>query len=788
MKKRRFLVIFNLFFVFGVAAGYLKTLSPLFLLPCVAALSVFFYIAIKKNTDISSATLLCLMFLTGFFVFSIHNNAFENKYSSLPYNKIVYISGTIYGNPIEGEGWLLYKLKDCRVYSTQKKLLVNAVNLNMFMQSSVNSDKTESNLKHGTTITILTKLKRPLAKTNPGERDWLIYAKTDDIFGSFSANLDNIKIAKNNDVRFLSAWIMRCRAKAGDLIEANYSPIQSEILRSMVVGDQNVTNEKVYSDLRDSGVLHIISISGLHVSFVIMLLMVLGQLLKFQGKIFISSILSGVIIYVIFSGAEAPVIRSALMAVCAMMGDYLGREGDGLTSLSLAAFILIIFNPFLLFTIGFQLSFLGTIGMLLFRKPLEGYLGFLPKWISDPLALSIGATLATAPLVAYVFGQFTPIAIVANIPIVPISGLVTCLGLISILLGAVLPILVEMIAVLNSYLINLLLYLAENFANIPLAYFNLNVFSLWHLIACYALISFWLIYYSRKQEGFKGVGIEGKSAFSVFIIFFLAIILIPLTWQGTMRVVFMDTGQGDSIYIRTPNGKNILVDAGGNKRSDIGEMVIVPVLRSQWVDSIDMLVLTHPHEDHAGGVSALSGKYKINSVVAGAGNKMDYIKLTGNVMSKCWITPTAGKTIDLGEGCRMEILAPAEKTVNTVNDTNPNEYSLVVRLVYDESSFLLTGDIEEESIAKILASGCDIDCDVIKLPHHGSHTVKTDDLLCAVNAGTAVITVGEGNRYGHPFPETLQVVRNLQMSCLRTDENGAVIFDTDGKKIKLVKY
>jgi len=244
-----------------------------------------------------------------------------------------------------------------------------------------------------------------------------------------------------------------------------------------------------------------------------------------------------------------------------------------------------------------------------------------------------------------------------------------------------------------------------------------------------------------------------------------------------LSVHFLDVGQADCILITAPNGRRMLVDAGNNGDAEL----ILDYLRSHGVDTLDVLVGTHPHEDHIGGMDAVianvaAGRIYMPKVSANTKTFYDVLQAVRDKGLKI-TTAKAGVSVDLDPALQIEILSPRRERYENLND-----YSVVIRLVYDQVSFLLMGDLETSGETELLESRVELQSDVIKVGHHGSGTSTSGRFLKAVAPRYAVISVGTGNRYGHPDPEVLDC---LEKACevLRTDRDGHIIMETDGKNI-----
>ncbi len=252
--------------------------------------------------------------------------------------------------------------------------------------------------------------------------------------------------------------------------------------------------------------------------------------------------------------------------------------------------------------------------------------------------------------------------------------------------------------------------------------------------------------------------------------------------SADVAVHFIDVGQGDSELIWLPGGKTMLIDAGDNGQEDR----LLSYLRAQGVSRIDYLVGTHPHADHIGGMREVIETFPIGKIYLPrvSHTSETYTDMLKAIEQKGLTVETArqGKVLFAENGVRAECLAPAGESYESLNN-----HSAVIRLTYQDISFLFTGDAEGLSEKEMLSAGIDLTADVLKVGHHGSSTSTTADFLQAVSPGCAVISCGKSNDYGHPHQETLKKLEKAGIEVFRTDEMGTIIMETDGKNINIRK-
>lgn len=265
-----------------------------------------------------------------------------------------------------------------------------------------------------------------------------------------------------------------------------------------------------------------------------------------------------------------------------------------------------------------------------------------------------------------------------------------------------------------------------------------------------------------------------------------AIILFWLYWQApqNLKVDFLDVGQGDAILIKAPGGQNILVDGGPDKTvlKRLGENM------AWWDRQIDLMILTHAHDDHASGLIDVLKRYRVKRILYtgalhNAPNYLSWLKTARDKKVSLTIIDQE-QTINLGLGAKIEILYPDESFLDkTLDDLNKS--SIVLKLSYGQTKFLLTGDADESVEKKLMVKGADLSANLLKVGHHGSQYSSSDEFLKRVGPKIAVIQAGKNNSFGHPSLRIIKRLERLGAEVFRTDEDGSVKAVSDGINIKI---
>lgn len=554
-----------------------------------------------------------------------------------------------------------------------------------------------------------------------------------------------------------------------------------------------------------TGIVHILSVSGSHITLMAGTANIVGHFLHMSPKA-TAALATGVILfYSLLAGAIPPVIRSALMGILTLLALTAGRERDAQHILGLVALGLLLYSPLWLFDISFQLSFGATAGLLYLAPPLREILrNKLPVFVADSLAVTIGAQLSVLPIIAWYFNVLSLSSLLANLLIAPIVEWIIVAGLLAGLLASLVPMAGKVVFLLASVVLGLVYELSRWVAALPGSQIYMPAFSWWGGILYYMGLVWLVIGDEHRKRLMSCVDMGGKlrdlkgwqaiSLLGMLMVFFCC-------WQilgnnKEMQVHFIDVGQGDSALVITPHGRAFMVDTGGVREGsyDIGSRVDVPYLLHYGVQKLDYIFLTHAHDDHAGGVKGILTKIPVGAIGIGHEGAGDYLQTfgTGEIgkIKKLLVPLQEGSSIEL-DGVRIDMLySPESKKVQESQlQATGNEFSNLIRVSYGEASFLFTGDLVAEQEQQVLANGTNVASTVLKVGHHGSRTSSSQEFLTAVNPGWAVISCGYNNSFGHPHKEILNRLTSCtKAEILRTDQQGAIVFRTDGKSIKVESF
>jgi competence protein ComEC len=543
------------------------------------------------------------------------------------------------------------------------------------------------------------------------------------------------------------------------------------VAAAMLLGDRAGMDPDGLRALRESGLFHLLAISGLNVSLVVGAALVLLRRTRVAPWLAFPTAVAGLWAYGSLVGGEAPVLRACLAAGIALFGRTLGRDGDALNTLALVGAALAFADPPSVYHPGFQLTFAATAALLAGARPLSEAIP-APRVLAFPLGASLAAYAATAPILAAHFGRLAPVGLVSNLAAGPLCAAILGAGA-AVLAAADLPIVGPAAAGLLRATVAALDALAHGAAEAPLATLRVAP-SPWLVIGvAFLLVTAWRL--SRRDGG----GARGRLARAGAVAALLALHLgLPPRGSSASEVAVLDVGQGQAVAARDADGRCLLIDGGGSARgrSDTGERTVAPWLATWNCRRLEAIVLSHAHDDHAGGLVSVLRQFETASLWIGVGAWRDEgaraLAALARERGVALRLAVSGARLEVG-GLSLEFPHPApEDAALAINDR-----CATVRLVTPSGATLLVpGDLEREGEERALARGENLAADALVVGHHGAGASSSETWLATVAPRLAVVSAGEGNRFGHPSPATLERLRRAGAVTFRTDVDGTVAF------------
>ncbi|MHB1394514.1 MAG: DNA internalization-related competence protein ComEC/Rec2 [Clostridia bacterium] len=727
----------------------------------------------RGNRAKLKAAFLLVIFLGGMLDYSL-SLGLGSKLSAMDGKTAVY-ECVITGNAIEKGNYLQYPAKCLSVIHEGKHYNFSE---KVFLKISK-----ENSFEFGDRIALEGECSEITGKRNPGDFDYRLYYRSKGINKILSA--DSTSLLRKDSAGVFAKLLYLSKEKVRNTINEALPAEEEAILVGIITGDKADIDEDTRDAFMRTGLSHILSVSGLHVGFLMLMLTYALMPFKLEKKLQGLIIFLIITYYVLLIGAPLPSVRALLMLAVLMVGKAVGRDYDLLASVSFAGMLMLVTKPLAVHDPGFMISFGAMYSIALLYLPFHSMLRCIPSAVRSTAALSLSVWLGLAPVLAYYFNYISVISIIINIIAVPLSLVITIAGFAGVFVGIVSKALAMYIFSVDYYLINLLTYIIKTASELPMAGFHIPSLPIYIYALYYGGIGIWI--------GFIEAAFF-RTYKSQIIIAYLLVAVIALSAYSLpskdLRLVFFDVGQGDSCCIITPGKKVVLIDGGGSSQNgdyyyDVGGKITLPALLHQGIWRIDTVIVSHLHDDHMEGLLKVMEVYPIKNLIlpkvsAGPENisknsnaLLDLCNRKGIKIYKLG----KGDYISLGGGVRMDFLLPEDEA-----KSDENENSLVGMLTYGNFRTLLTGDIGKEAETALPAQV--IKSSVLKVPHHGSGRSSSEEFIGGVSPKISVVSVGRNN-FGHPSQETLKRLSDSDSMVFRTDESGAVIVTTDGKSVKV---
>lgn len=626
---------------------------------------------------------------------------------------------------------------------------------------------------------------------NPGGFDYRLYLERQEVAGILSV-AEAEKLGQSSGNHLMSGLIITARRRVRSAVAGLMQGDEAALLLGLLLGERIHLSDRVKDAFSGTGTAHVLAVSGLHVALVAMILFSMLRVARVPRRASYPAAMAGLAFYALLAGGSASIVRAAIMSCAVMLGMLFERRGSGLNMLGLSGIIILAFWPQAIFTVGFQLSFAATFGILTMTSPLQGLLfrltgnARLRGWLLTPLAVSAAAQLATTPFLAWHFHRVPLVSLAANIVVVPLAGLVLAQGIAMSLASLVSGHLAGPLAASAYGSAWLLLKSVDAFAGlgaVSIAWARPD----WLQVAAYFSLLSLVFAWSRLGRWRPAV---------------LALMLLSanaVVWRQALagprplEVHFLDVGQGDAAVVRFPNGKVLAIDAGmggtahvpggGASAYDYGRRVVAPFLRYRGVGRIDRMLITHADADHCGGLRSvleLAGARRLTVTHHPCGKRL-YLEALETAVR-------LGVRVDSLRGYdTLDGIWPARGFVYGRPDTveNGNESSIICYIEYGAHSFLFTGDMGPELEGHMLRQGLLPRCTVLKVPHHGARHNNGSKLARLLDPEAAVFSAGEFNRFGHPSPQALENYSKIGARTYRTDLYGAVTVTSDGAEYRV---
>lgn len=781
----------SLFLAVGILFSSLVLLPlPLLLFLLLLSLSTAWIFFISRKYKFAFYLILLTTFLFGFSLYRLTDRNYENNsLHQLQASGYVDFYGTLYRSPSQGKDSDTLFLNVEKIFHQKQELAIQGR-----LQVTVARPYQPSNPLH---LLVRDKIKvsaqisssRGFQNFNPGFLERLqknrkihnrAYSKSPLLIKKISSGSTLSPIRQIAKFKYS---LIRNIEKFFPAVDNSLtvSP-QGAVLEALLLGDRGRMDESMSRALQDAGIFHLFAISGAHIAIISFILFFFFRLLRISTRSSYIMLMFILIVYAFLVEGRPSILRATTMTLIFLLGKLIWKETTLFNTISISAFALLCINPFSLFNAGFQLTYAATLSIVIFYPK---FIKYLPKWplrISEIFALSAASQIGVLPIMAKTFNRITFSSLFLNFAALPLVALIMISGYLFLFFSFISPVIANYLVQAVNFLINLLLSISHIFDSFSFLSFRIPTPHT-ATIAGYFLFLFILLLPWKKKK-------IRRMAFAGFLVFLAVLITYPFpSTSKYLKVTFIDVGQGDSILVEFPGQKKMLIDGGGffSGDFDIGERVLSPFLWKKGIKTIDYLVLTHPHPDHLNGLISVARNFRVRQFwesLSPVENHF-YEELQRNLAPSILKKRMFRTSSHLINGTTIDILHPKDSRLRLPFSSNENELSMVLRLSYGRTSFLLTGDIGLEAEQDILENMKLIKSNILKSPHHGSLSSSSEEFLSAVNPSIIIICVGENNRYNFPNPIILQRYKEQGATIYRTDTHGAIEITSDGQKFSI---
>ena len=601
-----------------------------------------------------------------------------------------------------------------------------------------------------------------------------------------------------------------------DGLNRTVSEPEAALGAGILLGVRSSISPEIGDAFAAAGLTHVVAISGWNIAIVAALvaaaLRPLGR--RPGGRWIVPVATVGAIAgYVVLTGSSPSVVRAALMAAAMLIARLGGSRAHAAGALLLAALVMLLAAPPVLWDVGFQLSLLATGGLIWFGATVEARLRRLPTFLREPVALTLAAQLTTLPVILLNFERLSLVAPLANVVVVPLVPLVMLCCAVCAPIGAIDPALhVPLLGDTATWLaggsawlyLHLMVLAGKAAAAVPFASVPLTapgwLALLWYPLL--ATVSLRSRHSTAVPDPLQALELatptgerrplpallralarpRGLLALSTLLLGALTLTSLP---DGRLHLTTLDVGQGDAILVEGPTGRTLLVDGGPDPDLTLGRMgEALPFFQRQ----VDVVLLTHPHQDHVAGLVEVLRRYRVGVVLDsgrafGNPSYARFLELAGPRLREA----RAGQRLALDTRTSLLVLYPTQAdATGPLPDEDINNASVVARLEFGAFSALLTGDAEAPVEARLAERGLVAPVDVLKVGHHGSHSSTSPPMLAGARPVVALISDGVDNEYGHPSRETLAALAAAGVRVRRTDLEGSVEVISDGRSYEVV--
>ena len=633
----------------------------------------------------------------------------------------------------------------------------------------------EEQIRIGMFLRVCGKLEEIPGPRNPGEFDSKQYYACRKIYYQMK---EGEVCDKSIGYSYFGQFLQEIRQKAETILD-EAAGAYAGIFQAMILGERGNLDAETKMQYQMAGIMHILAISGLHISFVGMGFF---RLLKKAGAgNGMAGAVSAFLIYAygIVTGGSVSAMRAVGMFLVLVGAGIAGRSYDLLSAMALSAIVLLLDAPAYLYNVSFLLSFGAVIGIGALTPEICSLLN-LKKRTAKSLAGSVIVWLITLPIALHAYGEVSLAGVILNLLVLPTSGIVLASGIFALPVGIFVIEIAKRVVFPGKCVLFLYEKLCEVVGWIPHSTWIAGSPQLWQCA----------VYYVMLGVAFAGVK-WGKKAASVALVIF-AVVFLGYHYRNGLAITCLDIGQGDCCVLKMPGGENFLIDGGSSNKKNTAVYQILPYLKNQGIAILDGIFVSHTDQDHISGIEELLElcaqkltTVRVKNLILPdwdtTGGEYEKLKMLAEQTGIRVQTVREGNLLKTKEA-QIEILAPE----NGADGSDTNEDGMVMKVHFGKFRGLFTGDIGAETEKKLLDSMEDVD--FLKVAHHGSKYSTCQGFLDVVSPEIAVISCSAKNTYGHPSADTIKKLEDCGAQVEYTMKNGAITVRTDGEGIWLDRF
>lgn len=767
MNKQAKIILFSCLYIFGILASFTNIWFGIFALTTICLLQL-----IKKFFSAKYFVSIIFILIAGFTNTYLNTN-YDDDLTPYTENNVILNAKVISipSNSIENRTKFFASANSLEFEDE----VFNNLNAKTLITINDSQEKIQK-IEIGDTIKMKGRLKAPIKATNPSQFDYAKYLQVKDTFSLLYVNDDWEVLSHATD--FKGKLLRKLNDTRNNILSIHKQNIDSpmiEILGGIIFGDDAVNpDEDTKTSFIKSGIFHILAASGMNVTLIFGIWFFFAKTLRFNYKLSISMGILLILVYTCMTGFGAPIIRAFLMLTLILIGKLIDKNTSTLSLLFIVGFLMLVYNPLMIYDIGFQLSFLVTFALII-TAPLIKF-NFKHKAINYTLGvcmIPIIAQFYAAPLQMFYFNTFSLYSVFANIAIIPVLSLVSFLGFISSIL-ALIPVWANKICLIADIILNpFLIYIvkvADFFASLPHSTISIQKPLIIQILLYFTII---LLLTFRQNK---------KIIITLIILFILT--FIP-NIKNNAEIIFFNVGNADSALVKTPQNKYYLIDTGKlayNSGNSQANYIIIKYLKDKGIKELEGIILSHFDSDHAGGTIDILKNIKVNNLYVS--NSYEDTQLSNAIMqytkeNNVKTTIIKEKTRILEENSfKIELAKPNAKTL-----VDENEKSIIALVEDNENKVLFMGDGNVNTY-NVLPQNFKENILLMKSGHHGASNTINQEMLN--NTKIFVISTGQ-NIYGHPSKDTISMLEESKKEFYRTDFHNAIKLNF-GKNLKIKTF